>query len=72
MRCKTCHYSLANLTPRGGEHRCPECGRAFDPNNASTFMSSRQAALLRSLDIGPQWRALNGCARKLNFDNFEH
>jgi hypothetical protein len=34
VRCKTCHYSLENLT--GPPHRCPECGRAFDPNDAST------------------------------------
>lgn len=33
MRCKNCHYSLANLT----EHRCPECGNAFDPNDPTTF-----------------------------------
>ncbi|MCI0629205.1 MAG: hypothetical protein L0Y44_00945 [Phycisphaerales bacterium] len=33
MRCKTCHYSLKNLT----EHRCPECGRAFDPDYPETF-----------------------------------
>lgn len=37
MRCKSCHYSLANLTSRGGEHRCPECGRAFDPGDPDTF-----------------------------------
>ncbi len=35
MRCKTCQYPLAKLT----EHRCPECGRAFDPNDPSTFLS---------------------------------
>src|SRR6185503_12223613 len=33
MRCKSCHYSLANLT----EHRCPECGRHFDPSDPTTF-----------------------------------
>ena len=33
MRCKTCHYSLEHLT----EHRCPECGRAFDPKDPKTF-----------------------------------
>ncbi len=37
MRCKACHYSLANLT----KNRCPECGRAFDPNDPSTFISER-------------------------------
>src|SRR5262245_23970795 len=33
MRCKSSHYSLANLT----EPRCPERGRAVDPNNPNTF-----------------------------------
>jgi len=29
----SCHYDLKNLT----EHRCPECGREFDPINPNTF-----------------------------------
>src|SRR5262245_18261377 len=33
MRCQGCGYLLKNLV----EHRCPECGRAFDPNDLSTF-----------------------------------
>ena len=36
MRCTTCHYSLTGLA----EHRCPECGSAFDPDDPSTFDSS--------------------------------
>jgi hypothetical protein len=50
VRCKTCHYSLANLT--GPPNRCPECGRAFSPNDSSTFetiASARQKALVRGL-----------------------
>lgn len=35
MRCKTCHCVLANLT--GPPHRCPECGRGFDPRDPNTF-----------------------------------
>ena len=35
MRCKTCHYSLENLT--GPPHRCPECGRAFDLDDPLTY-----------------------------------
>jgi hypothetical protein len=35
MRCLSCKYDLSNLA----EHRCPECGRAFDPNNPYTFES---------------------------------
>jgi hypothetical protein len=38
MFCQNCDYSLAN---RGAaEHRCPECGRVFDPSDASTFESA--------------------------------
>jgi hypothetical protein len=33
VRCKACRYSLKNLT----EHRCPECGREFDPSDPNTF-----------------------------------
>ena len=33
MRCLTCKYDLRQLT----EHRCPECGREFDPKNDRTF-----------------------------------
>lgn len=35
VRCKTCGYSLENLT--GG--RCPECGGLFDPRIPSSFRS---------------------------------
>lgn len=37
MRCKSCKYDLSNLT----EHRCPECGRAFDPRDAKSFESDQ-------------------------------
>lgn len=33
MHCLTCQYDLRNLT----EHRCPECGRPFDPSDECTF-----------------------------------
>jgi len=36
VRCLACHYSLKNLT----EHRCPECGRTFDPNDPRTYESA--------------------------------
>jgi hypothetical protein len=36
MRCLACRYDLRRLTV----HRCPECGRAFDPNDPSTFSKS--------------------------------
>jgi hypothetical protein len=33
VRCKSCRYPLAKLP----EHRCPECGRGFDPNDPWSF-----------------------------------
>ncbi len=33
MYCLTCDYDLRGLP----EHRCPECGRAFDPSHPETF-----------------------------------
>lgn len=35
MRCLKCGYELRRLP----EPICPECGRAFDPNDPSTFAS---------------------------------
>lgn len=45
MRCLSCKYDLSHLT----ERRCPECGRAFDPNDPKTFVSpiSRRLKLRR-------------------------
>jgi hypothetical protein len=43
VRCLSCKYDLKNLA----EHRCPECGRAFDPNDARTF-DTRSSARLRA------------------------
>ena len=33
IRCKHCRYRLDGLD----EHRCPECGAAFDPDDPQTF-----------------------------------
>jgi hypothetical protein len=33
VRCKTCYYSLANLS----ERRCPECGTPFNPRDPATL-----------------------------------
>lgn len=38
MRCLSCHYDLTNLT----EHRCPECGRQFDPDDPSSFLAAKK------------------------------
>jgi hypothetical protein len=43
VRCKTCHYSLANLT----EHRCPECGKRFDPKVRASFLSEFEYTMRR-------------------------
>jgi hypothetical protein len=44
MRCLNCKYDLSHLT----EHRCPECGREFDPKDPQTFGSppNREAAII--------------------------
>jgi hypothetical protein len=39
MLCRSCDYDLAAT----GTGRCPECGRAFDPGNPSTFETRRRA-----------------------------
>lgn len=33
MYCRQCHYDLRGQTT----NRCPECGKAFDPNNPDSF-----------------------------------
>lgn len=33
MYCRRCAYNLKQLDT----HRCPECGRPFDPTNPKTF-----------------------------------
>lgn len=43
VRCLTCHYDLRKLT----ERRCPECGRAFDPDDASTYFEPPTIVTLR-------------------------
>lgn len=54
VHCLTCNYDLSNLT----EHRCPECGRDFDPANAGTFIGDDWYKLrTRTLE-----RWIYGCA----------
>ena len=49
VRCKGCQYSLSGLTgsPEGG-HRCPECGREFDPDDPSTFETDQAKPMTRA------------------------
>lgn len=46
MRCLTCQYDLRKLS----ERRCPECGRAFDPNDITSYASKDH------LPLGEGWR----------------
>ena len=47
MRCLSCKYDLCHLT----EHRCPECGREFDPANPKTYETdaSRRSAVRKTV-----------------------
>jgi len=52
--CLHCNYPLQSLS----EHRCPECGRAFDPNDPETMNVTRRpvGALTRRIVRGlPVW-----------------
>ena len=52
MRCKCCGYDLRGLR----EDRCPECGDAFDPANAKTYLlkpvSGRVPLVLAIIGLG--------------------
>ena len=43
MRCLSCKYDLRNLA--GPPHRCPECGREFDPNDPATFAPRKRLTI---------------------------
>ncbi|MFG0252061.1 MAG: hypothetical protein ACF8NJ_04220 [Phycisphaerales bacterium JB038] len=47
--CRGCGYRLDGL----GEHRCPECGRAFDPDRPGSFRFGRatDAGRFRRLSV---------------------
>ncbi|QQE13769.1 hypothetical protein JD969_10000 [Planctomycetota bacterium] len=36
--CMHCEYNIAYLT----DHRCPECGRSFDPSDPTTYFGPYQ------------------------------
>lgn len=44
-RCLGCDYLLIGLS----EHRCPECGRAFDPADETTFSTKTRSQRRRQL-----------------------
>ena len=47
MRCLGCQYDLANLP----EHRCPECGKIFDPSDPRTFDPKRAPVWSAKVDL---------------------
>ena len=47
MRCLNCKYDLRNLA----EHRCPECGREFDPKEAKTYQADRDGFWPRAVVV---------------------
>jgi hypothetical protein len=52
-QCKACGYFLRGLS----EHRCPECGRAFDPTDEKTMHLGRRAGVIGTWLLGPTgWR----------------
>jgi hypothetical protein len=38
MYCRECQYALGGIKGR----RCPECGTAFDPNDANTYLTAQE------------------------------
>ncbi len=53
VHCKNCHYPLETLTM----HRCPECGRAFDPDDVRTF-DVPLPAIVREMPKSLGWATL--------------
>ena len=54
MYCKDCQYDLRSTT----EQRCPECGRAFDPEDAKSFQPEavrRRAWGIYLIIFGASW-----------------
>jgi len=73
VRCLTCSYILKGLA----EHRCPECGRAFDPGDATTYVTAMrcgrtllaQSVLLGVAMIAPLLLAVLADMGIVNFPN---
>jgi hypothetical protein len=51
MRCIDCDFDLERIS----EPRCPECGRAFDPQDGGTFIGPGHARFSRRLAQAPGW-----------------
>lgn len=64
--CIDCSYDLRALT----EPRCPECGRAFDPDDPATYRTSmvrRPLSARRMLGAAACFLAGLLCMRLINF-----
>ena len=54
MRCIACDFDLERTT----EPRCPECGRAFDRDNAGTWLGPGHTRFSRCIARAPGWPML--------------
>ena len=45
MFCIDCKYPLVHVHSR----RCPECGRAFDPDNRSSYLSETNGLTIKTM-----------------------
>jgi hypothetical protein len=52
VRCIACNFDLVRST---AERRCPECGRAFDPDDVGTFLGEGHARWARRSATAPGW-----------------
>src|SRR5438105_4974504 len=52
--CIGCNYSLRGLS----SHRCPECGRGFDPNDPWSMNTGRPLGPLAKFIIRPDGRII--------------
>lgn len=57
-QCLACDYWLVGLA----EHRCPECGRAFDPADPTSYRTRVEQDDLYRLALAPPSSRLNGVA----------
>lgn len=56
MYCRKCEYILEGLV----EHRCPECGQPFDPDNVVTFRRYLKDPRDRQVLLAWLWLAVSG------------
>jgi len=57
VRCIGCDFDLVGAT---AARRCPECGRAFDPDDVGTFVGEGHTRLARLSASAPGWTFVVG------------